>query len=74
LRRSLSRNNAAGARLVVDNENLTEPLADIFTDGARRDVAGAAGRLGDQKLDRTAWLGVRGGEARRQHCSGRCEN
>ena len=65
---------AAGARLVVDDHRLAERLGERLGDGARHDVARAAGREGDDDAHRLLGpCGQRGAGAsarRGEHDSG----
>ena len=55
----VGRDVAAGAGLVLDDELLAEFLRDLCRDDAGQDVGGAAGREGNDELDRPCrpWLG-----------------
>src|SRR5262245_25875386 len=60
---------AAGARTVVDDERLTEPLREPLTYQSRRDVRAASGREANNDAHRPRRIGLRPSEARysRQH-------
>ena len=66
---------AAGARPVLDDEWLPEPLRQPLTDQARDDVGRAAGRKADDDAHRPRRIGLRPRDARhgRQRGSARCQ-
>ena len=66
---------AAGARPVLDDEWLAEPLRQPLTHQAREDVVRAAGGKADDDAHRPRRIGLRPREARygRKHGSARCQ-
>jgi hypothetical protein len=58
--RRLGADRAAGARPVVNDEGLAEPLRQPLTDQTRENVEGAAGREANDDMDRPISLGVSG--------------
>ena len=66
---------AAGARPVLDDEWLAEPLRQPLTDQAREDVVRAAGGKADDDAHRPRRIGLRPSEARhgRERGSTRCQ-
>jgi hypothetical protein len=65
-RHFLAREHAAGAWLVLDDELLAEPFADLRRHGPGRDVRNAAGAEGHDHADRFAWECLRSRQRRRQ--------
>src|SRR5215472_4566327 len=65
----------AGARPVLDDELLAEPLREPLADQASDDVGAAAGGKADDDADRPRRIGLRESEARcdRQRGSARCQ-
>ena len=66
---------AAGARPVLDDEWLAEPLRQPLTDQAREDVGRAAGGKADDDAHRPRRIGLRPGDARygRERGGTRCQ-
>ena len=60
--------HGAGARLVLHDDRLAEPLLEFLGDDARQDLGAAAGRVRHDQRDRPRRIFVRSRRRRRGHC------
>ena len=58
MRQILDRDDAEGAGAILDEERLTERLAELIGEDARDDVGGAAWTIGHQDFDRLRWISI----------------